>query len=69
MHNRVEQDHRIIKRRTRLAMGYGSFRTAWRTLQGLEAMHRMNQGRVRWLAQDNVRGQRKFVHQLFGIAI
>ena len=64
----VEQDHRTVKRRARLAMGYGSFRTAWKTLQGIEAMHMINKGRVRWLAEANVLGQVKFISKLFGIA-
>ena len=68
LNNRVEQDHRFVKRRVRLAMGYGSFRTAWKTLQGIETMHMINKGRVRWLAKGDVVGQRKFVHKLFGIA-
>jgi transposase, IS6 family len=68
LNNKVEQDHRFVKRRTRLAVGYGSFRTAWRTLQGMEAMHMMNKGRVRWLAKNDVLGQVKFFHKLFIIA-
>jgi len=67
--HRVEQDHRFVKRRTRLAMGYGSFRTAWKTLPGIEAMHRTNQGRVRWLAKNDVIGQVKFFQELFGMAV
>jgi IS6 family transposase len=66
--NRVEQDHRFVKRRVRWATGYGSFRTARRTLQGMETMPMINKGRVRWLAKGDVIGQRKFVHKLFGIA-
>jgi transposase, IS6 family len=38
LNNMVEQDHRNVKRRTWLAKGYGSLRTAWRTLRGIEAM-------------------------------
>ena len=49
-------------------MGYGSFRTAWRTLQGIEAMHMINKGRVRWLEKNDVVGQVKFFQRLFGIA-
>lgn len=30
----IEQDHRFIKRRTNPGMGFSSFDTAWRTLQG-----------------------------------
>lgn len=69
LNNIVEQDHRTVKRRTRLAMGYGSFRTAWRTLQGIEPMHMINKGRVRWLAKDDVIGQVKFIHKLFAVAV
>ena len=49
LNNVVEQDHRTVKKRVRLAMGYGSFQSAWRTLQGIETMHMINKGRVRWL--------------------
>ena len=53
----------------RLAMGYGSFRTAWKTLQGIETMHMINKGRVRWLAKGDVVGQVKFIHTLFAVAV
>src|SRR5918994_2455626 len=65
LNNIVEQDHRTVKRRARLAMGYGSFRTAWKTLQGIETMHMINKGRVRWLAMGDVVGQVKFFGKLF----
>ena len=38
LNNVVEQDHRTVKKRVRLAKGYGSFQSAWRTLQGIEAV-------------------------------
>ena len=69
LNNIVEQDHRTVKRRSRLGMGYGSFRTAWKTLQGIETMHMINKGRVRCLAKGDVIGQVKFVGKLFGIAL
>jgi transposase-like protein len=34
----VEQDHRSVKRRVTLGLGFGSFPTAQRTLQGYAAM-------------------------------
>jgi DDE domain len=34
LNNVVEQDHRAVKNRVWPAKGYGSFVTAWRTLQG-----------------------------------
>jgi transposase-like protein len=36
LNNIVEQDHRSVKKRTWLAKGYGSFQSAWRTLEGIE---------------------------------
>jgi IS6 family transposase len=39
LNNMVEQDHRFIKKRVRPMLGFQSFRTATRTLQGIEAMH------------------------------
>jgi transposase-like protein len=67
LNNIVEQDHRTVKRRTKLAMGYGSFRTAWRTLQGIETMHLLRKGRVRRVPKDDVAAQIRFLHRLFGL--
>src|SRR3982750_3477909 len=67
LNNIVEQDHRNVKRRTRLAMGYGSFRTAWRTIQGIETMHLLRKGRVRRVPKDDVVAQVRFIHKLFGL--
>lgn len=40
LNNRVKQDHRFIKRLVKPGMGFFSFETAWRTLQGYEVMVR-----------------------------
>jgi transposase, IS6 family len=69
LNNIIEQDHRNVKRRMRLAMGYGSFRTAWRTLQGIETIHMIRKGRVRRIAKDDVVAQVRFIHQLFGLSL
>jgi transposase-like protein len=68
LNNIIEQDHRNVKRRTWLAMGYGSFHSAWRTLQGIEAVHMIRKGRIRWVAKEDPAGQARFVSSLFGIA-
>jgi transposase-like protein len=34
LNNLIEQDNRTVKKRVWLAKGYGSFQSAWRTLQG-----------------------------------
>ena len=67
LNNIVEQDHRWVKKRVWLAKGYGSFQSAWRTLQGIEAVHMIRKGRVRWLAKENAVGQALFISELFGI--
>jgi len=64
----IEQDHRLVKKRVWLAKGYCSFQSAWRTLQGIETLHMIRKGRVRWLANDDALGQTLFISELFGIA-
>jgi transposase, IS6 family len=68
LNNVIEQDHRTVKKRVWLAKGYGSFQSAWRTLQGIEAVHMIRKGRVRWLAKGNTVGQGHFIAGLFGLA-
>ena len=51
----------------KLALGYGSFRTAWRTLQGIETMHLLCKGRVRRVPKDDVAAQIRFLHLLLGL--
>ena len=68
LNNIIEQDHRVVKKRTWLAKGYGSVATAWRTLQGIEAMEMIRKGRVRWAVKGDHRAQAAFVSELFGLA-
>jgi transposase, IS6 family len=68
LNNVIEQDHRSVKKRVWLAKGYGSFRSAWRTLQGIEAVNMIRKGRVKWLAKEDAVGQAVFIDLLFGLA-
>ena len=77
LNNIVEQDHRSVKKRTRLAKGYGSFQSAWRTLEGIETVNMIRKRRVRWVSKDDASAQARFVgswapsirlHGLIGIA-
>ncbi len=56
LNNVIEQDHRTVKKRVWLAKGYGSFQSAWRTIQGIETIHLIRKGRVKWLAKGNAVG-------------
>ena len=67
LNNAIEQDHRTVKKRVWLAKGYGSFQSAWRTIQGIETVHIIRKGRVRWLAKRCSR-QAFFIAGLFGLA-
>jgi transposase, IS6 family len=56
LNNVIEQDHSFIKKRVRACLGYRSFDTAERMLQGVEAVNMMR------------KGQAKFVKSLFQVA-
>jgi transposase-like protein len=66
--NIVEQDHRRIKRLVRPGLGFGGFRTAWRTLIGYEAMAMIRKGQVHNIGGRDIRAQAALVAELFGVA-
>src|SRR6195256_2745264 len=68
LNNVIEQDHRTVKKRVWLAKDYGSFQSAWRTLQGIETLNMIRKGRVRWLAKEDAVGQARFIGKLFGLS-
>jgi transposase, IS6 family len=68
LNNIIEQDHRAIRSRWRAAQCFRSFRTAERTLEGIEVMHMMRKGQVKRLDGRDSVGQAKFVESLFGVA-
>ena len=67
LNNVIEQDHRTVKKRVWLAKGYGSFQSAWRTLQGIETVNMIRKGRVKWLPKEDAVGQAIFISVLFGL--
>ena len=67
LNNVVEQDHRTVKQRVWLAKGYGSLRTAWRTLRGIEAVSLTGKGRARWVAKGDAVAQARLINKLFGL--
>ena len=68
LNNLIEQDHRFIKRRVNPGMGFWSFDTAWRTIQGYEAMHQLRKGQVQGTSRGNIHSQIRFVSMSFGLA-
>jgi IS6 family transposase len=47
LNNIIEQDHRFIKKRTNPMLGFKSFDTAVKTIEGIETMHMINKGQVK----------------------
>jgi IS6 family transposase len=68
LNNIVEQDHRFIKRRVKPGLGFQSYPTAWRTLQGYEMMNMIRKGQVRGVDKGNIQVQNQFINDLFGLA-
>jgi IS6 family transposase len=65
--NRIESDHRHIKRRFRAMQGARTITTAWRTIQGLEAVHMIRKGQVLGITRRNLAGQAILFGMLFGL--
>jgi IS6 family transposase len=68
LNNLIEQDHRFIKRLVKPGMGFFSFETAGRTLQGYEAMHMIRKGQMHGVNKGDITGQVTFIARLFGVA-
>lgn len=68
LNNRVEQDHRFIKRRVKPGLGFSSFNTARRTLKGYEAMNMIRKGQIKDAEKGDVMGQISFINKIFGLA-
>ena len=47
LNNVVEQDHRFIKRKTKLVLGFKNFYSAQKTLAGIELVRKLKKGQLR----------------------
>ncbi len=68
LNNRVEQDHRFVKRRIAYCQWLQSFETAKATIAGYEAMHMIRKGQVKKPGYQSASSQVQFIEELFGIA-
>jgi transposase, IS6 family len=66
--NRIEQDHRFIKKRIVASQWFRSIEGALHTIQGYEAMHMLGKGQIRWLKKGDIAEQVRFVNRVFGLA-
>ena len=67
LNNIVEQDHRFIKRLVKPGLGFFSFATAWRTLQGYEVRNMVRKGQVKGVEKGASACQVRFIAHLFGV--
>lgn len=65
LNNRIEQDHRNIKRIVKPMLGLKTLNSARRTLRGIEAMNIIRKGQVKGVKKGEIRAQVKFVFQIF----
>ena len=64
----IEQDQRLIKRLVKPGMGFFSFETAGRTLQGDQSMHLIRTGQMHGVVKGDIPGQVTFMARLFRVA-
>lgn len=69
MNNLIEQDHRFIKRQIRPGLGFGSYATAGKTIQGYETMNMIRKGQMEGIEKGNIKAQNQFIAALFGLAV
>jgi len=67
LNNLIEQDHRNIKRITKPMLGFKSFHSARRTLNGIEAMNMIHKGQVQGVESGDVRSQVELVSRVLGL--
>jgi IS6 family transposase len=67
LNNLIEQDHRFIKRLVKPGLGFFSFETARRTLQGDEAMNMIRKGQIHGVEKRDITCQVAFIANLFGV--
>jgi transposase-like protein len=65
--NRIESDHRFIKRRLRAMQGPRSAPTARRLLRGIEAAHMIRKGQILGITRNNLAGHAWVFSALLGV--
>lgn len=65
----IKQDHLFIKRLVNLGMGFFSFETAWRTLQGYETINMLRKGQIHGVEKGDSIKQMTLIVSPFGVAV
>jgi IS6 family transposase len=69
MNNIIEQDHRFMKWQIRPGLGFGSFPTAYKTIQGYEVMNMIRKGQMEGIEKGNIKEQNRYIAKLFGLGM
>ena len=67
MNNLIEQDHRFIKWQIRPGLGFSSYATVCKTIQGYEVMNMIRKGQIEEIEKGNIKAQNDFIAGLFGL--
>ena len=68
INNRIESDHRRIKRRIRPMLGFKTFYTANRVIKGIESMNMVMKGQICGVGRSIIE-QNNFINKIFGVYI
>ena len=69
LNNRVERDHKFIKRPVKPGMGNVARSTRlWRSIKGCEIMNMLRKGQVKKVAKGAVRERVRFIAEIFRVA-
>ncbi|MEP1079989.1 DDE-type integrase/transposase/recombinase [Leptolyngbya sp. PL-A3] len=63
----VEQDHRNVKRIVKPMMGFKTFNTVRRTLNGIEAINMIRKEQVKGIKQGDDVSEVNFIEAIFGV--
>ena len=66
LNNIIEQDHRFIKRKIKLMLGFGSFGSVVKTICGIEIMHMIRKGQVEEI--QCALSEVEFINKIMGIS-
>jgi IS6 family transposase len=66
LNNIIEQDHRFIKKIIKPMLGFKSFKTAEKTIAGIEVMHMIRKGQVECF-HSSALSTIKLINKLFGL--
>jgi IS6 family transposase len=66
LNNIIEQDHRFIKKIIKPMLGFKSFKTAEKTIAGIEVMHMLRKGQVEYI-HSSALSTIKLINKLFGL--